>query len=150
MWYHSDPVKRIHMILCNQSSNNISRTLSKGSDSNSWFAELIHEKSIFIPMLYFHIKKAVRSKSTITIPFKFQATHYRGDSRDCRMGRNWWILIRTLAKTLITKFMGTTWGQSGPTGPRWAPRWPHEFCYLGMFGVFWQRMIPKCNRQIWF
>ena len=27
------------------------------------------------------------------------------------------------------------WGQHGahlgPTGPRWAPRWPHELCYLG-------------------
>ena len=27
----------------------------------------------------------------------------------------------------------------GPTGPRWAPCWPHELCYLGMllnYGVF--------------
>ena len=28
------------------------------------------------------------------------------------------------------------WGQHGahlgPTGPRWAPWWPHESCYLGM------------------
>ena len=27
------------------------------------------------------------------------------------------------------------WGQHGahlgPTGPRWAPCWPHELCYLG-------------------
>ena len=22
----------------------------------------------------------------------------------------------------------------GPTGPRWAPCWPHELCYLGRFG----------------
>ena len=30
-----------------------------------------------------------------------------------------------------------SWGQHGahlgPTGPRWAPCWPHEFCYLGPY-----------------
>ena len=30
-----------------------------------------------------------------------------------------------------------SWGQHGahlgPTGPRWAPCWPHELCYLGYF-----------------
>ena len=30
-----------------------------------------------------------------------------------------------------------SWGQHradlGPTGPRWAPCWPHELCYLGPF-----------------
>ena len=30
-----------------------------------------------------------------------------------------------------------SWGQHGahlgPTGPRWAPCWPHELCYLGCF-----------------
>ena len=30
--------------------------------------------------------------------------------------------------TLITRFMGPIWGWAGP---RWAPCWPHEFCYLG-------------------
>ena len=29
---------------------------------------------------------------------------------------------------LIVRFMGPSWGQ---TGPRWAPFWPHEPCYLG-------------------
>ena len=33
--------------------------------------------------------------------------------------------------TLIARFMGPTWGHLGPTGPRWAPCWPHELCYLG-------------------
>ena len=33
--------------------------------------------------------------------------------------------------TLKARFMGPTWGPSGPTVPRWAPCWPHEFCYLG-------------------
>ena len=31
-----------------------------------------------------------------------------------------------------------SWGQHGahlgPTGPRWAPCWPQELCYLGLFG----------------
>ena len=27
--------------------------------------------------------------------------------------------------------MGPTWAHLGPTGPRWAPCWPHELCYLG-------------------
>ena len=33
--------------------------------------------------------------------------------------------------TLIARFMGPTWAHLGPTGPRWAPCWPHEPCYLG-------------------
>ena len=28
---------------------------------------------------------------------------------------------------MIARFMGPTWG---PVGPRWAPRWPHQLCYL--------------------
>ena len=30
---------------------------------------------------------------------------------------------------LIARFMGPIWGTSGP---RWAPCWPHELCYLGL------------------
>ena len=36
----------------------------------------------------------------------------------------WW-------SALIASFMGPKWGPPGPTGPRWAPCWPHELCYLG-------------------
>ena len=36
-----------------------------------------------------------------------------------------------------------SWGQHGvhrgPTGPRWAPCWPHEPCYLG---CFWRCLGP--------
>ena len=36
-----------------------------------------------------------------------------------------------------------SWGQHGvhlgPTGPRWAPCWPHELCYLGWF---WLKLYP--------
>ena len=31
----------------------------------------------------------------------------------------------------IARFTGPTLGSSGPTGPRWAPCWPHGLCYLG-------------------
>ena len=33
--------------------------------------------------------------------------------------------------SLAARFMGPTWGPSGPTGPRWAPCLPHRLCYLG-------------------
>ena len=36
-----------------------------------------------------------------------------------------------LVTSLIARFMGPTWAHLGPTGPRWAPCWPHELCYLG-------------------
>ena len=32
--------------------------------------------------------------------------------------------------TLIARFMGPTWADLGPVGPRWAPCRPHEPCYL--------------------
>ena len=32
--------------------------------------------------------------------------------------------------SLIARFMGHG-AHLGPTGPRWAPWWPHELCYLG-------------------
>ena len=32
--------------------------------------------------------------------------------------------------TLVTRSMWQTWAHLGPTGPRWAPCWPHEPCYL--------------------
>ena len=33
---------------------------------------------------------------------------------------------------VIARFVGPTWAHLGLTGPRWAPCWPHELCYLGM------------------
>ena len=42
----------------------------------------------------------------------------------------------------IAEFMGLTWANLGPLGPRWAPCWPHEPCY--------QRYIlsPSCSPMI--
>ena len=40
-----------------------------------------------------------------------------------------WSLLSSVT-TLIARFMRPTWAHLGPTGPRWAPCWPHEPCYL--------------------
>ena len=42
----------------------------------------------------------------------------------------------------ITRFMGPPWAHLRPTGPRWAPCWPHELCYLGYM------VIPPTSIQI--
>ena len=45
-----------------------------------------------------------------------------------------WVTHKSVGKlALLARFMGPTWG---PTGPRWAPCWPHEPCYLG--GHHWR------------
>ena len=43
--------------------------------------------------------------------------------------------------TLIARFMGPTWAHLGPTGPRWAPCWPHELCYLGRLTSVFQLLL---------
>ena len=45
-------------------------------------------------------------------------------------------LIASYASPMIfiaqtARFMGPTWGPSGPTGPRWVLWWPNELCDLG-------------------
>ena len=35
--------------------------------------------------------------------------------------------------TLIARFMGQHGAHLGPTGPRWAPCWPHKLCYLSRY-----------------
>ena len=51
--------------------------------------------------------------------------------------------------TLITRLMGPIWAHLGLTGPRCAPCWPHELCYLGThLGVCcsvltWCSQVPK-------
>ena len=39
--------------------------------------------------------------------------------------------LYALDVSLIVRFMGPTRAHLGPTGPRWAPCWHHELCYLG-------------------
>ena len=42
-----------------------------------------------------------------------------------------------------------SWGQHGahlgPTGPRWAPCWPHELCYLGYKPTSIMKNITECD-----
>ena len=45
------------------------------------------------------------------------------------------VILQTTSLTpLIARFMGSTWAHLGPTGPRWAPCWSRELCYLGHWG----------------
>ena len=46
--------------------------------------------------------------------------------------RRWYSHQSWFSITLRARFMGPTWAHLGPTGPRWAPCWPHEHCYLGI------------------
>ena len=50
--------------------------------------------------------------------------------------------------TLITRFMGPTWAHLGPIGPRWAPCWPHELCYLGRYCICFE--IIQCADVMYF
>ena len=39
------------------------------------------------------------------------------------------------AMTMTARCMGQHGANLGPTGPRWAPCWPHEPCYLGEYSI---------------
>ena len=61
-------------------------------------------------------------------------------------------------ESLIARFMEPIWGHLGQTGPRWAPCWPHELCYLGYPLKHWgrdkmaailQTMPSNANIRIW-
>ena len=45
--------------------------------------------------------------------------------------------------------ISTLWGQHGahlgPTGPRWAPCWPHELCYLGKTNWHVDGLVQDCS-----
>ena len=43
--------------------------------------------------------------------------------------------------TLVARFMGQHGAHLGPIGPRWAPCWPHELCYLGQYSVTF--LLPR-------
>ena len=45
-----------------------------------------------------------------------------------------WHTCPQISKTThIAKFMEPNGAHRGPVGPRWAPCWPHEPCYLGIY-----------------
>ena len=55
--------------------------------------------------------------------------------KTCGRNHHWFgiLLLGSIpgSTLLIAKYVGPTWAHLGPTGPRWAPCWPHEPCYLG-------------------
>ena len=56
-----------------------------------------------------------------------------------------WLLIRAFISNI--PWEQGSWGQHGahlgPTGPRWAPSWPHElFCYLGS-SLIWGLVVAS-------
>ena len=58
----------------------------------------------------------------------WKCLHILLDGNDDPLRESWILTGGWLS--LIAKFIGPTWDPSGPTGPRWAPCWPHELCYL--------------------
>ena len=50
--------------------------------------------------------------------------------------------------TQIARFMGPTWAHQGPTGPRWAPWWPHELCFMGKQYKTWTTFYIIRNDRI--
>ena len=75
------------------------------------------------------------SVNEITLKNMGKIDQYKTTWTVCRGTRTWHLgacrWLATSSHTLIARFMGPTWGHLGPTGPRWAPCWPHELCYLG-------------------
>ena len=55
--------------------------------------------------------------------------------------------IQKCWKPLITRYMGPTWDPSGAAGPRWAPCWPDELCYLGPFQPNHLFHISQCANK---
>ena len=41
----------------------------------------------------------------------------------------------------IANFMGQNGAHLGFVGPRWAPCWPYELCYLGCFRYSWRHLL---------
>ena len=72
--------------------------------------------------------------SLLSSPMPFWSSVAREwiNSRICVSKRG--VTINIILDGVITTLIGS-WGQHGahlgPTGPRWAPCWPHDLCYLG-------------------
>ena len=46
--------------------------------------------------------------------------------------------------SLIARFMGPTWAHLEPIGPRWAPCWPPELCYLACYYTTPSHYLNQC------
>ena len=58
------------------------------------------------------------------------------------------LITEHILTTLIARFMGTTWGLLGPTGPRWAPCWHHESCFLGIIHNRYSTLKTLCSGEM--
>ena len=69
---------------------------------------------------------------------------YTGDGIPTEQGRTW-----EFTRRKQPRYQGS-WGLLGanlrPTGPRWAPCWPHEPCYQGMFATYWAELLVWGNQ----
>ena len=77
--------------------------------------------------------RAVKWSSPLSEPSRPSTTQWSRQTPSIHLNRSptsGTAIFNTL-KPLIARFMGPTWAHLGPTGPRWAPCWPHELCYLG-------------------
>ena len=62
------------------------------------------------------------------VGWRFVEVYDYTDYRGLKICRGVW-----LCTTVIARFMGEHGAHLGPTGPRWAPCWSHEICYLGNY-----------------
>ena len=110
-------------------------------------ASKIHSKAISSTFKIFHIADIIRD--VISGPwFNFNSDLSR---HPLKLGHGW--VVTPADITLITKFMGPTWGQHGahlgPVGPWWAPCRPHEPWYLGSGQFCGQRYsVWVCNYDV--
>ena len=63
-----------------------------------------------------------------------------------------WSLAETIFLLILlitdSSFMGQHGAHLGPTGPRWAPCWPHEPCYQGITGTYCLRSTQSVAGKI--
>ena len=98
-----------------------------------------HGLGHFDTKAYFLVNFALEGKCQIWQRVLYRLLVWGLTSRYAKNVEPWRYIVISLINlfkieetTLIARFMGPTWAHLGPTGPRWAPCWPHEPCYLGM------------------
>ena len=86
---------------------------------------------------------------TVWISFNLHWLAYNEVRRAMWSSHKWPILHPPKIGLWLHPCWQGSWGQHGahlgPTGPRWAPRLPHDLCYLGYFGHYLEmNSIGRC------
>ena len=82
-------------------------------------------------MLTQHMALSAKNRFTSAIPLrKWKDTAIAAADALLSLTKTGQIAIYWLAASLIARLMGQYDAHQGPTGPRWAPCWPHGPCYL--------------------